>query len=64
MDNNARVLIRVGSGLSCHGVFLATHWFSDVDIGVLDDGDSVAADKVNGAVDITVAVELALRVDV
>lgn len=64
LDNNTRVLIRVGSALSGDGVFLSTTRFSDVDVGVLDDGDGVAEDEVDGAVNVAVAVELALRVDV
>lgn len=46
MDDDACVLVRVGSGLGCHGVELVAHGLSNVDVTVLEDGGGVAEDKV------------------
>lgn len=46
------------------GVFLIGQSLPQVDIAVLDDGDSVAEDEVDGAIDVAVTVELAVGVDV
>ena len=64
VDDNSCVLVRIGPGLSRDGVTLAAHRLSDEDVAVLKNGDGVATDEVDGAVDVAVAVELALRVDV
>lgn len=62
MDNNACVLIGVGPRLCCDGVYLVAHWFSHVQVAVLEHGRGVAADEVYGAVYVALTVELALGV--
>ena len=64
MDDDAGVLVRVFSPLRGDGVFLVDDRSPDVDVAVLEKRHCVAEDEVDGAVDVTVAVELALGVDV
>ena len=64
MDDNACVLIWVGSCLSSDRVLLVAHGFPHVDVAVLKHCDGVTEDEVYGAVDVAVTVELALSVDV
>lgn len=59
MYDNASVLVRVGPPLCRDGVSLA-YPFSDVDVAVLEHGNGVAEDEVDGPIDVTVTVELAL----
>jgi len=64
VDHNARVLIWVLPSLGRHGVLLIAHRFSDVDVAALEHGYCITENEVDGAVNVTVTVELALRVDV
>lgn len=64
MYGDASVLVRVGTALCSDGVLLVQHRLSGVDVAVLEDGGSVAEDEVDGAVDITVSIELPEGVDV
>lgn len=50
--------------LSCDGVFLAGHWFPGQYSAVLEDGSRVSEYEIHCAVDVTFAVELAVRVRV
>lgn len=59
---NACVFIRVFFTLSCDGVFLARHWSPGQYFAVLEDGGRVSEYEIHCAVDITFAVELAIRV--
>lgn len=64
VDDNARVLVGVGPALRRDGGLLAANWLQDADVAVLEHRSGVAEDEVLGAGDVTIAVELALRVDV
>lgn len=64
VHDDAGVFVRISSRLGCDGVFLAAQRLSDVDVAVLDDGNGVAEYEVLGAVNVAVAVELALRIHV
>lgn len=64
VDRYAGVLVRIRPALGRHGVLLSGEGLAEVEIAVLEEGDSVAEDEVNGAVDVAVAVELTLGIDV
>ena len=64
MNRYAGVRSLVSPALGCHGVLLAGHRLPDVYVAVLEDHGGVAEDEVDGAIDVAVAVELLLGVDV
>lgn len=64
MDNDSGILVWVCSCLCRYRVLLVAHGFPNEDVAVLEDRYGVAEDEVYGAVDVAVAVELALGVDV
>ena len=39
---------------------LAKQWLSEIDVTVLEDGDSVTEDEVDGSIDVTFAIKLTL----
>lgn len=59
VDRGAGVLIWVGPALGGDGVELVGHWKAWVNVAVLEDDGGIAEDEVDGAVDVTVAIELA-----
>lgn len=63
-DRNPGVLVRVLSSLGGEDVFLVFVRLAGVEVAVLEDDGGVAEDKVDGAVDVAFAVELAEGVDV
>ncbi|KAH0467288.1 hypothetical protein IEQ34_004526 [Dendrobium chrysotoxum] len=64
VDGDSGILVGISSSLSGDRVLLAAKGLAGVDIAVLEDDGGVAEDEVDGAVDVAVAVELALAVDV
>ena len=64
MYGDAGVLVGVGASLGGDGVLLAGERPTQVYVAALNDGDGVPEDEVDGAIDVAVAVELALGVDV
>ncbi|CAA6664802.1 unnamed protein product [Spirodela intermedia] len=64
VDGDASVLVGVRSALRRDGILLVAHRLPHEDVAVLEDCHSVAEDEVDGAVDVAVAVELALGVHV
>ena len=63
MNDDSGVLVGVNPALGSESVGLV--WgVSRVNIAVLEDNGSVAEDEINGAINITLAVELSLGVDV
>lgn len=63
MDDNTRVLIRVGSSLSCDRVCVTT-WTASEDVAVLKNGGGVSENEIDGSVNVAVAVKLAVGVNV
>lgn len=63
MDNNARVLVRVGSSLGGDCVGLTT-WTTCENVAVLKNGSCVSEDKIDSSVNVTVTVKLAVGVNV
>jgi hypothetical protein len=61
VHDDASVFVQINSRLNCDGVFLAAQRLSDVDVAILD---GVTKYEVLGAVNVGVAVELALRIHV
>ena len=57
LDRNARVLVQICPPLRHHHVLLVGHRESSVHVTCLEDGGSVAEDKVDDVVDVTLAVE-------
>ena len=64
MDREARVLVRVFTSLRGNRVPLVREGFPGVNRAVLEHRSRVTEDKVNGTVDVAVAVELSERVGV
>ncbi|KAH0466861.1 hypothetical protein IEQ34_004099 [Dendrobium chrysotoxum] len=64
VDGDSGVLVGISPSLSGDGVLLAAKGLAGVDIAVLEDHGGVAEDEIDSAVDVAVAVELALAVDV
>lgn len=64
MDDDACVLVRIGSSLRRHRVLLVAHRSPDIDVAVLKNRHRVAEDEVHGSVYVAVAVELTVGVDV
>lgn len=64
VDWDSGVLVRVGSSLSCDGVFLLVHGTAGVYHAVLQNHGGVAEDEVDGAEYVAFLVELALWMDV
>lgn len=59
LDGNAGVLVRVLSALGRENVLLVRVGLAGVEVAVLEDYSGVTEDEVDGAVDVTLAVELA-----
>jgi len=64
MDDDARVLVRVGSCLCRHRVLLIAHRFPHIDVAVLKNRHGIPEYEVYGSVYVTITVELAVGVDV
>ena len=64
MDNYARILVRIGSCLCSDGVLLVAHWSTDVDVAVLKNSNSVTKYEVYSSINVTVTIELTLRIDI
>lgn len=64
MDNYARVLVRVGSSLRSDRGELVAHWSTEVDVAVLKNSNGVTKYEIYGSINVTVTIELALRVDI
>lgn len=63
MDNNTRVLIRVGSSLSGDCVGLTT-WTTCEDVAVLENRCCVSEDKIDSSINVAIAVKLTVGVNV
>lgn len=63
MDDNTCVLIRVGSSLGSDCIS-ATTWTTCKDVAVLENSGCVSKDEVNGSINVTVTVKLAVGVNV
>lgn len=59
MDDNTRVLIRVGSSLSRYRVGIAT-WTSGENVAILENGGCVSEYEIDGSVNVAIAVKLAV----
>ena len=64
MDDESGGFVWLVSAVCSDGGELVLHGLSDEDVGVLEDGGGVAEDEVDGAVDLTATVELAIGVGV
>lgn len=63
MDDNTRILIRVGSSLSSDCVSVTT-WTACEDVAVLENGCCVSEDEIDGSVNVAIAVKLTVGVNV
>lgn len=63
MDDNTRVLIRVGSSLSGDCVGLTT-WTTCEDVTILENCGCVSEDEIDGSVNVAIAVKLTVGVNV
>lgn len=64
MDGNAGVLVRILAVLGSDGDLLQGHRLASVETAVLENDGGVAEYEVDGAVDVALAEELAIGVDV
>lgn len=64
VDHEPGILIRVGPRLGRDGVFLVQHRLSHEDVTILKNDDTVAENEVDGSVNVTFTVKLAVGVGV
>ena len=64
MYHNTRVFVRIRSSLGRDGVHLFGHVLSYVNVAILKNNNSVSEYEVHGTIDVAVAVELALGVNI
>lgn len=63
MDDDAGVLVRIGSALGGDGVGLVA-WFAGEDVAVLENDGGIAEDEIDSAIYVAISIELAIGVDI
>ena len=63
MNRDPCILVWIGSALCSDGVDLIG-WISSIDVAILEHDGRIAKYKVNSAIDVTLFIELSLRMNI
>ena len=63
MNGNTCILVRISSALCSDGVDLI-RWVPSIDVAILEHNSCIAKYKVNRAIDVTLSIELSLRMNI